>query len=131
MIVCECRSYRRIQLKGLAARERSSAFQEAKLLRELKHPHVVSYHDSFVHRPSNQLCLVMTFCEGGDLHRKVQAHKKDGMRLFSEARIVQWVLQVGRSPPCCSRSHHPYEPQCMQHVLMISHERLVDPACMQ
>ena len=60
---------KKINLQGLGGRERQAAFQEGKLLRELKHPHVVSYHDSFVNRSANQLCLVMTFCEGGDLHR--------------------------------------------------------------
>ena len=85
---------KKIALQGLGARERQAAHLEVKLLRELKHPHVVSYHDSFLHKSANQLCLVMTFCEGGDLHGKVKARKKEGGRLFSEARVVSWLLQL-------------------------------------
>ena len=84
---------KKIALKGLGPRERQAAFLEVKLLRELRHPHVVSFHDSFVHRPSNLLCLVMTFCQGGDLHKKVQERKKNGS-VFSEGRVVVWLLQV-------------------------------------
>ena len=84
---------KKIALKGLGQRERQAAFLEVKLLRELRHPHVVSYHDSFVHRPSNHLCLVMTYCSGGDLHRKVQERKKAGTT-FSEGRVTSWLLQV-------------------------------------
>ena len=62
---------KKIALKGLQPRERTAAFLEVKLLRELRHPHVVSYQDSFVNKQSNNLCLIMTFCKGGDLHRKV------------------------------------------------------------
>ena len=85
---------KKINLQGLGGRERQASFLEVKLLRELRHPHVVSYQDSFLHKPTNQLCLVMSFCEGGDLHRRVQQRKKEGGRLFTEARVVAWLLQL-------------------------------------
>ena len=84
---------KRIGLQGLAPKERKSAFQEVKLLRDLQHPHICSYRDSFVHRPTNQLCLVMTYCEGGDLHKRVQKIKKEHAR-FSEARVLRWACQL-------------------------------------
>ena len=84
---------KKINLKGLQPKERQAAFLEVKLLRELRHPHVVSFHDSFVNRATNHLCLVMTFCEGGDLHRKVQERKKNNTS-FSEGRVVGWLLQI-------------------------------------
>ena len=58
---------KKCQLQGMGSRERQSAFQEVQLLRDLRHPHICSYQDSFVHKPTNQLCLVMVFCAGGDL----------------------------------------------------------------
>lgn len=85
---------KKINLKGLGPRERQGAFLEVKLLRELRHPHVVSYHDSFVHKQSNHLCLVMTFCQGGDLHKKVQERKKASNQAFSEGRVTSWLLQM-------------------------------------
>ena len=84
---------KRCNLQGMGSRERQSAFQEVQLLRDLRHPHICSYQDSFVHKPANQLCLVMDYCDGGDLHQRVQVHRKDG-KLFSEPRVVSWLLQL-------------------------------------
>lgn len=84
---------KRVALKGMQPRERQSAFQEARLLQRLRHPHICSYQDSFVNKPTNQLCLVMTFCPGGDMHGFVQDHKKRNKRV-AEEQIVQWLLQL-------------------------------------
>ena len=74
-------------------RERQAAFQEAKLLQQLRHPHICSYHDSFVDKPTNQLCVVMTFCPGGDLHARIKSHKKRRKQI-SEADVVKWFAQL-------------------------------------
>ena len=104
---------KRVALRGLQPRERSSAFQEVRLLQTLRsarhlhplmgrtqavslkrrHPHICSYYESFVHKPLNQLCIVMTFCDGGDLHSRVQAYKKRHKAL-QEAQVVRWMLQL-------------------------------------
>ena len=84
---------KRVALKGMQPRERQSAFQEARLLQRLRHPHICRYQDSFVNKPTNQLCLVMTFCPGGDMHGFVQDHKKRNKRV-AEEQIVQWLLQL-------------------------------------
>ena len=74
-------------------RWRQAAFQEAKLLQQLRHPHICSYHDSFVDKPTNQLCVVMTFCPGGDLHARIKSHKKRRKQI-SEADVVKWFAQL-------------------------------------
>ena len=84
---------KRVALKGMQPRERQSAFQEARLLQRLRHPHICSYQDSFVNKATNQLCLVMTFCPGGDMHGYVQDHKKRNKRV-AEEQIVQWLVQL-------------------------------------
>ena len=96
---------KRIQLQGLGTRERQSAFQEVKLLKELRHPHICSYHDSFVHRPTNHLCLVMAYCDGGDLHRRVQGQRKAGA-FFSEARVLAWLVQLTLALEYIHDRHH-------------------------
>ena len=54
---------KRIALRGLGSKERQGAYQEAKLLRELHHPHICSYHDSFTNRTTNQLWRATVPCE--------------------------------------------------------------------
>ena len=46
------------------------ALKEARLLAELNHPNIVRYYDSFV--DDRKLCLVMTYCSGGDLYGHVR-----------------------------------------------------------
>ena len=59
----------------------SEALQEAKSLLQLaSHPHIVSYMDVWLHRhnpaditclPTTEVCLLMEFCRGGDLHQRL------------------------------------------------------------
>jgi len=40
---------------------------EVNLLRELRHPNIVRYHDRIIDRSSTTLYIVMEYCDGGDL----------------------------------------------------------------
>lgn len=60
--------------------ERRAAEQEVELLAGLQHPNIVTYKESFMNR-ENELCIIMNFCEGGDLYTKIK--KQDG-KYFSE-----------------------------------------------
>lgn len=46
-----------------------------KLLASLHHPNIVSYHESFVDKTSLELCIVMNFCEGGDLYNRIKEQR--------------------------------------------------------
>jgi len=60
----------------------SEALQEAKSLLQLAaHPHIVNYMDVWLHRhnpaditstPTTEVCLLMEFCSGGDLHQRLE-----------------------------------------------------------
>ena len=58
---------KRLPLSGLSGASMESYRTEIQLLSELEHPGIVSYMESFVDRQSMDLCIVMQFCEGGDL----------------------------------------------------------------
>lgn len=47
----------------------SSAFVclKVELLRRLHHPNIVGYRDSFLTPRKEHLCIVMEYCDGGDL----------------------------------------------------------------
>jgi serine/threonine protein kinase len=53
---------KRIPLLSLGEQEKRGALQEANLLRNLKHPHIVQYVDSFIEDSS--LVIIMEYCSG-------------------------------------------------------------------
>lgn len=46
------------------------------VLKRLNHKYIVKYIDSFMH--DKMLCIVMEFCGGGDLQKKIQSYSKLG-----------------------------------------------------
>eukprot|EP00966_Prymnesium_polylepis_P196835 4561283-Prymnesium_polylepis.1 len=71
--------------------ERHSAELEVETLRSLDHPSIVRYHEHFVHQDS--LCLVMTYCEGGDLSQLIKKHSQERVH-FTESQILEWFVQM-------------------------------------
>lgn len=72
-------------------RDKQSAQQEAQLLKKLKHPNIVSYKESF--QVDGYLHIVMLFCDGGDLYKKIKEHN-DMNRYIDEPQIVEWFVQI-------------------------------------
>ena len=66
-----------------------SAQQEAQLLKNLKHPNIVSYKESF--QIDGYLNIVMLFCDGGDLYTKI---KEQNGKFLAETQIVEWFVQI-------------------------------------
>ncbi|CAF1122215.1 unnamed protein product [Rotaria sordida] len=78
-----------IKIAKMAKKERDDARKEVKVLSEMKHPYIVSYIDSFEDPVS--LFIIMDYCDGGDLHSRVQAQR--GI-LFNEDQILDWFVQI-------------------------------------
>lgn len=57
---------------------------------QLKHPNIVTYKESW-EGGDGLLYIVMGFCEGGDLYRKLKEQKG---RLLSESQVVEWFVQI-------------------------------------
>jgi len=57
----------------MSPKEKEEARKEVSVLAQMKHPNIVSYIDSF--EEMGNLCIVMDYCEGGDLHHKLQSLK--------------------------------------------------------
>ena len=51
--------------------EKQQLVSEVNLLRELKHPFIVRYHDRVIDRAKSRLYLIMEFCAGGDLAAQI------------------------------------------------------------
>ena len=53
---------KKVLLEGLPAKEQSSCMLEAGLLKNLVHPNIVEYKESFL--GNNSLVIIMEWCEG-------------------------------------------------------------------
>ena len=51
----------------MSEKEKQLLVQEVNLLRELRHPRIVRYHDRIIERVECTLYIIMEYCEGGDL----------------------------------------------------------------
>eukprot|EP00927_Polykrikos_kofoidii_P048635 TRINITY_DN42883_c0_g1_i1.p1 TRINITY_DN42883_c0_g1~~TRINITY_DN42883_c0_g1_i1.p1 ORF type:complete len:427 (-),score=56.01 TRINITY_DN42883_c0_g1_i1:210-1490(-) len=71
-------------------KETQEAVKEGKLLAAFKHPYVVRYRDSFIE--SGWLCILMDFCEGGDLTQQIEQAKKSRQPIH-EDQILLWLTQ--------------------------------------
>lgn len=73
----------------MSNKEREESRREVAVLANMKHPNIVLYRESF--EENGCLYIVMDYCEGGDLFKKINAQK--GI-LFSEDQILDWFVQI-------------------------------------
>ena len=62
---------KKVPFDGTPADEAEAAIREGHVLSLLRHPHVVPYKE-FFKAADGDLCLVMAFCEGGDLFKYIR-----------------------------------------------------------
>jgi len=65
----------------LSDREKSQLIAEIIILKELKNPFVVSYHDRIVDKVNSKLYIIMEYCAGGDLDHIIEKCKRDKVHL--------------------------------------------------
>ncbi|KAM7168129.1 serine/threonine-protein kinase Nek1 isoform 2-T2 [Macrochelys suwanniensis] len=78
-----------INISKMSHKEREESRREVAVLANMKHPNIVLYRESF--EENGSLYIVMDYCEGGDLFRRINAQK--GI-LFSEDQIMDWFVQI-------------------------------------
>uniref|UniRef100_G1MUL9 non-specific serine/threonine protein kinase n=1 Tax=Meleagris gallopavo TaxID=9103 RepID=G1MUL9_MELGA len=78
-----------INISKMSNKEREESRREVAVLANMKHPNIVLYRESF--EENGCLYIVMDYCEGGDLFKKINAQK--GV-LFSEDQILDWFVQI-------------------------------------
>lgn len=84
-----------VNILRMTAQEKAEALKEAYVLSKLRHPNIVSYKDSF--ERNGFLNIVTDYCDGGDLHSKIFAHKErreDSTVHFSQITVLSWFLQL-------------------------------------
>ena len=81
---------KKLNFNEINEKERIAIQDEVNLLKQLKHPNIVTYKDSFFDT-DNCLNIVMVFCEMGDMYTKI--HKQKG-EYFPEEQILLWIAQL-------------------------------------
>ncbi|KAL4508571.1 hypothetical protein ABPG72_003875 [Tetrahymena utriculariae] len=74
---------------GMQQKQRKECINEAILLNQLNSPYIVRYYDSFLE--NNQLCIVMEYCEQGDLENFI---KNQMGRPLVEKKIWKFFFQI-------------------------------------
>lgn len=78
-----------IGISGMSSKERQESRREVAVLANMSHPNIVQYKESF--EEEGCLYIVMDYCEGGDLFKKINSQK--GV-LFPEDQILDWFVQI-------------------------------------
>lgn len=86
LLVCKM-----IDVSQTSPKEAQDTINEAKLLASFKHPFIVEYAASFV--DGGWLCILMTYCEGGDLFSQVDNARR-ARRHIEESQILLWMCQA-------------------------------------
>ena len=60
-------------------------------MQRLQHPNIVAYRDSFFANNKEKLCIVMTYCDGGDLAGRLASSRG---ALFKEDQVMYWFVQI-------------------------------------
>jgi NIMA (never in mitosis gene a)-related kinase len=60
----------------LSAKEKENALNEVRILASISHPNIAAYKEAFFEEKTNMLCIVMEYCDNGDLQTKINNAKK-------------------------------------------------------
>lgn len=84
---------KRMKIGSVSKKEREMCHLEVKLLKRLSHPGIVTYTESFMHtnRRDTYMCVVMQYCEGGDLTGFL---KQQRGRKMKERQILDLFVSV-------------------------------------
>jgi len=87
------RVWKELEYGSMTDEEKKLLVSEVNLLRELKHPNIVRYHDRIIDRGSTKIYIVMEFCEGGDLAAYILKYRKQ-RKFVDEAFIWKALYQL-------------------------------------
>jgi NIMA (never in mitosis gene a)-related kinase len=84
---------KKVKLMNLSEKEKQNALNEVRILASLRHPNMIAYKEAFLEEASNSLCIVMEYCNNGDLFQRIVEHQKKGT-LFPEVDIWNFFIQM-------------------------------------
>jgi NIMA (never in mitosis gene a)-related kinase len=61
-------------------------------MEKLRHPNIVHFEEAFFDKTLSSMCIVMQYCDGGDLSEQIKRAKNVP---FRETKILHWFVQIG------------------------------------
>jgi len=94
--------WKEINFGRMCDKEKAQIVSEVNILRDLRCPFIVKYHDRIVDKLTKKLYIVMEYCPGGDLSQVIKKCKKDRVNL-DETVIWRVFAQAVIALKCCHR----------------------------
>merc|ERR1719271_1786755 len=80
-----------VDVSQASTKETQDAIKEGRLLAAFKHPYIVRYRENFI--DNGWLCILMDYCEGGDLSKQIEQAKKRRQQI-AEEQVLRWMTQA-------------------------------------
>ncbi|XP_059150606.1 serine/threonine-protein kinase Nek4-like [Physella acuta] len=74
-------------------RTKEAVLKEASILSQLRHPHIILFHESFLDPTLDNVCIILDYCDGGNMSELIQQAAQT-CRVFTERQIMQWFIQI-------------------------------------
>jgi len=58
---------KKVKMAKLSEKEKENALNEVRILASVEHPSICAYKEAFMDDESTSLCIVMEYCDDGDL----------------------------------------------------------------
>lgn len=111
-----------IKIKSIPRKEREACRTEVELMKRLHHPNIVGYKDSFLTPRKDCLCIVMEYCDGGDLCSQIKDAKR---KLFAESKILNLFVQMALGLHYMHSNRVLHRDLKTQNVFLLGNGRLV------
>ena len=82
---------KKVRLDFLSEKERTNAINEVRILARVRDCNVISYKEVFVDKNYNSLCIIMEYCDYGDLYQKIVRNTKDN-GVFTENEVWKMLI---------------------------------------
>jgi len=86
--------------EDLTKEEEKEARHEARILKQLEHPHIVKYVGSWLNKSVYELTIVQQYCEGGDLMKLIQK-ERESRGAFPATDVIRWLAQLAHALQYC------------------------------
>ncbi|NXU01112.1 NEK2 kinase, partial [Buphagus erythrorhynchus] len=97
--------WKELDYGAMTESEKQMLVSEVNLLRELRHPNIVRYHDRIIDRSSTTLYIVMEYCDGGDLASLIAkcAKERHVEHFLDESFVLRVLTQLTLALKECHR----------------------------
>ncbi len=98
------------------------AVNEANILKTLNHPNIVEFKEVF--NEGRHICIVMAYCESGDLKQRIKKAQKSG-KYFKQNLVMDWFVQMAQGLHYLHAQHIMHRDLKPQNIFLTKNNRIV------